>query len=421
MKTRCYISHLLIGCFLVELAIFLWLCSLDRVVFAEFVTSPDSGTYASVARDIVRDGVLVPSPRTLGYPLFLALGYLIGGLTYGSYVVIGFQLILNLIFTYCCWGLLEKLTPNMEINLRTFATLFCFCAGMGMALDLLSDFLAAVFFCIFFYGLLFWRSRSCVLLSAIALALATLTRPTFTFIPLLLPVAAYLTQRTTARISWSHIVVFAAASIAATSVSVGYQYFSYGHLGPSSIMAKNIGRTLHYSFVGTYPFDYEKFQRKVAEDAGKSLAMLPPREEEKQSVRLLLKEFMAHPPEILLQFAITFLKYLFVPVESVIAKWVSLYIDEQTYSVHVRPVLGLLCLPVWVLSLFPPRGATRMSMPYYLLVMLFLIYILGVTIINPLQGERIRFPVLVFLMPIMLWNLQGLLYPRPWVEKDSPA
>jgi hypothetical protein len=44
-----------------------------------------------------------------------------------------------------------------------------------------------------------------------------------------------------------------------------------------------------------------------------------------------------------------------------------------------------------------------------MLVTLLLFYIVGITTINPYQGERIRFPVLAFLMPVAAWNLRCLM------------
>ena len=42
---------------------------------------------------------------------------------------------------------------------------------------------------------------------------------------------------------------------------------------------------------------------------------------------------------------------------------------------------------------------------YYVLVMLLLFYVLGLSTLAPFQGERMRFLVLGLMMPIATWNL----------------
>ena len=45
---------------------------------------------------------------------------------------------------------------------------------------------------------------------------------------------------------------------------------------------------------------------------------------------------------------------------------------------------------------------------YYVLVMMWLVYVVGVSAIGVGQGERYRFAVLVFMLPVMIWNVQAL-------------
>ena len=108
--------------------------------------------YNRIALQLEENNKLTSGQRTLGYPLFLYLGYLIGGRSYGMYVVIALQLMLNLIFRWGCWRLLQRIAPAAGIRLRSIVTLFFFWASLGMALYLLTDFLASFLFGVFFYG-----------------------------------------------------------------------------------------------------------------------------------------------------------------------------------------------------------------------------------------------------------------------------
>jgi hypothetical protein len=45
---------------------------------------------------------------------------------------------------------------------------------------------------------------------------------------------------------------------------------------------------------------------------------------------------------------------------------------------------------------------------YYLLVMMFLLYVVGISAMAPRQGERMRFPVLAFMLPAMVWNVHRM-------------
>jgi hypothetical protein len=193
-------------------------------------------------------------------------------------------------------------------------------------------------------------------------------------------------------------------------VSISYQYFSFGYLGPSDIVTTNIGRTLHYASTDRDMkiYDYEAFSERIGREAGAHPDTLSPSEKEKYAKRILLDELESKPRVILLHLTTTFLKYIFIPVESLTERFVNLYTDRQTYATHLRPLLVLACLPLWLLSLIPPQDSTDRKRPYYLLVMMFLLYTAALTAINPQQGERIRFPVLAYMFPIILWNVCDL-------------
>jgi hypothetical protein len=163
---------------------------------------------------------------------------------------------------------------------------------------------------------------------------------------------------------------------------------------------------LHHALIGSEltKEGYEAFNKKISEYADKPHGALSEREKEKYAVRIFFSKLLSQPRIILLYMLKTFLKYLFVPIESLIWKLTALYASDQVYSTYVRPILALICLPVWLLSLIPPVDSPK-KRAYYLMMITFLVYVVGVTAINPLQGERIRFPILAFMLSVMVWNV----------------
>ncbi len=411
MQNRRTGFHLLIVCAAVELLLFVWLCSLGNAAFREFVWSPDTYEYNHVALQLAEKATLIPGRRTLGYPLFLSLAYFVGGRTYGIYLVIVTQLVLNLVFTWICWRLLQQTAPSTGVRLRSGLTLLFFCAGVGMALYVLSDFLAAFLFGVFLYGMLFWRNRSSVLVSGPSLVFATLTRPTFTFIPLLLPMAAYLVGRFSSKVPRYHLVMFTVLSIAATSISVTYQYTADGYLGPSPILVQAVQDSIYVALMEDQVTRNEymtEFEAEVGRQAGRPFVTLSRGEQEKYSRQIFLAALISHPRQIILSLVKNLVKYIFVPVESVVQRLTARFLSEQTYMTYGRPILALLWLPMWLLSLIPPIGSPKRYRMYYLLVMMFLFYVLSVNIMAPRAGERYRFPVLAFMLPLVVLNVQDL-------------
>jgi hypothetical protein len=410
-KRNLIIIYLLIACAAIEVLFFGALIFLKPENFIKMVWNPDTSSYARIAQELTERGSLITSYRTLGYPLFMSLGYIVGGQDYGNYLIIGGQLILNLLFTWGFWKFLERLNPSAPAGVRLLLTLFFFWAGLGMALKLLSDFLAAFLFGVFLFAFLFWRSGPSLFISATALGLATLVRPTFTFVPLLIPIAAYLVGRCASKLPVLHAVAFVFASLAATGVSSLYQYSFQGYAGPSPVLAKNIGRTLDVIASGrddNRRIDYEAFNRKIAQRAGKPYSAVSPSEEEKYAVEFFLAELKARPGAVLLQLSKTVVKYLLAPVDSAVIKIVQFFNPESEGPRYLRIVLGLFCFPVWLLSITPPFGSSKEVWAYYILTALFVAYVLGLTAINPFLGERIRFPVLGLMLPMAAWNISNL-------------
>jgi hypothetical protein len=412
--TRARIRVLLLAGAAVEAALFIWLAAGDEEAFRTFVSTPDTSTYLGVAQLLAEEHTLGATPRTLGYPLFAAAIYFVAGKFYGPYALVALQLLLNLGLTWLGWRLLERMAPEISLRMRTAATLFLFWAGLGMAAFLMTDLLAALCFTAFLYGFLFWRDWRGAVVAAAALGVATLTRPTFTFFPLLLPLAAYLVRHVTSRIPAAHIVLFASFSIAATSVSLVYQYRFNQYIGPSPILNVPIQEMLYLGVVRPQSpaTDYSTFQQQFAAEierrAGRPFSTIALADKERYAKEVFRDALRKHPGRITAVLVTNAGKYVFAPIESIVARMSTEVISFEAYGRYVRPVIFAMCLPILVLALMPPLGQQPGRRMYYSLVMVFLVYIVGFSAIGAGSGERIRFPMLAFMLPVALWNARRI-------------
>src|SRR5262245_11758318 len=241
--------------------------------FATFVSTPDTWEYNRLAQELAA-GRLVASARTLGYPLFLSAGYWLGGTPYGMYWAIAAQLLLNLLLTAMSWRLVDRLAPETPRPITFALTGFFFLAGLGMSLYVLSDLLASFFFGIFLYGFLYWRSWKGTLVTGAALATATLVRPTFVLIPVLLPAAAYLVRRCSSAIPWPQVLTLIVLSSTGSALNVWYQQHYNGYLGPSPIVAQNLERVL-YTATAKGNRDPEEFLRAFESESSRRMGGVP--------------------------------------------------------------------------------------------------------------------------------------------------
>ena len=365
--------------------------------FLQIVSSDDSAGYLAVARALMH-GQLVASPRTLGYPLYLAT---CGVIDPSLHLAIAGQLAVNLAVTVAVFRLAGRILDGAGVRARLVVAALAFVAGFGLALALLTDFLAGACFFGSLYGLLSWRRRRGQLASAALLAAATLLRPTFTLLPLLLPLIAWLVARVTTAVPRRQLVGMMLASLAATSLSVAYQYRSYRYVGPSSVVTFNLEATLHHALAPQQPFDVYRRQldATIARDADTD-APSPSVAEHFARARFAAA-LAEHPRAIVLATATTALKYLLAPVEALPATLARIDRAPRTsdaYEHRLRPLLFLVWLPVWLLAYIPVVGGDRRARAFYLLVMLLVVYVIGLSSLAPLQGERMRYPLVPLLV-----------------------
>jgi hypothetical protein len=317
-----------------------------------------------------------------------------------------------LLLTYGGWRLLTRLVPDAGAGVVLTMTAILGWAGMGMAWRMLTDFAGGLAFFGFLYGLLFWRRPLGIASMALLLFAATLIRPSFTFFPLLLPLLVWIVGRVTTCVPWRSAAVLMAACVAGTCVNVAYQYRNYGYWGPSPVVSLGLRNALWHAVERRrFPMlpDYEaELAREIEHRSGRPMAELSPTDEERYVKQVFVEAFRAHPRELIGYFVSGALKYTFVPIEAFVDQCVTAVRGYSFYSRYIRPALFLICLPLWLLALAPPLGASRELRYYWLLVMVTVAYTIGVSAMLSTQGERYRFPMLAFMLPVAARNFLDL-------------
>jgi hypothetical protein len=137
--------------------------------------------------------------------------------------------------------------------------------------------------------------------------------------------------------------------------------------------------------------------------------LLTYREREEIAKTVFREQFLAHPVGITAAVLKNAVKYVFAPIESTVSRFATFYASETWYTRAVRPVVAVVCLPLFVLSVLPPIRRQREQQMYYALMLVLLIYVVGFSAIGIGSGERIRFPLLAFMLPVLVWNVETLL------------
>src|SRR6266849_8766396 len=179
-------AQLLILAAILEMAVFAWICATHEPARTALITAGDTWTYLPMAKHLAAFEPPGPSHRTLGYPVFLALCLVLSAGKVPLLVAIALQLALNLALTASVWRFLTRFAGGVRPSLRIVAACVVFVAGLDLALVALTDFLAAAAFFGFAMAVLLRRDRRGLAHGAALLAIATVTRPSFTLLPIVL-------------------------------------------------------------------------------------------------------------------------------------------------------------------------------------------------------------------------------------------
>ncbi len=389
----------------VEALAFAFMAWPGKETFDSLTTFADTGPYVQLAGDLLKTGAFQPNCRTVGYPLFLAPGLLLGEY---HYYAIAAQMLLNLGLVAIFWRLLGHLQVGPKIKVL-FAALFAV-AGLGMAIYVLSDFLGGFLFALFAYALLLKRSWTGALLGGLCLALCIVVRPAFMFLVPLMPVIAYLAGKFAARkLPLAHLGVYLAAGTLALTVNYAQEralrdsVTPPGH--PLPFMVGHIRIILYKDFHQDLTDDQwrKEYARRISQVGGRPYDLLTRVQQERAARELLKKEILGQPARFIQNYTVNFLKYLFCPVES-IAQCASNYYNTPMMETGVlRWALTIFWLPLWVACMIPPRQPKHRGL--YYLAMLCLLSIVAMSALSGGAGERYRFPALVLTMAVGAVNV----------------
>jgi hypothetical protein len=394
---------------LVELLAFAWLCVHGRESLVRAVTEPDTQSYVDFANSLlhVTDGPN-ESNRTAGYPLFLALCLLLGGRQWFYHVAIGLQLALNIALTAFFWKFFEQLLGKQHATEALLFTAIFFVGGLGTALQVLSDFqagfLLAILLCVLLFGRRMWLAFG----GGAAAALLVLTRPSFLALPAVLLLCALIVRRTAWRIPATNLAVIVVLSLVGVGLSLGRDYQTRDARRAGFLVFNARAGTCEKFGLGGAARDPRKvFEDEVGTHAGRPYEELTQTERSKYALLTLLRHVQREPQRFMVGLLRTLAKYTFVPLETALAVLSGGLYSSEARS-WPRALLFVVFLPVWVLALVPPLR-NRTYMPYYYLSLLFVGWILVPSALVSGQGERLRFPLLIFTLPLAAVNLRSIL------------
>lgn len=386
----------------IEVAVSLILVSKGRDALVRTAWEPDSWGYANLAKTLI-DGVQRPTYRTVGYPLFLAASLLAGGQQWGLPLAVGIQLVLNVALVVLFGRYLQHLIPDVRTWEAILLSMVMLLAGFGAAIWLMSDFQAGLLFAIAMYCLMYRKEMWGTAVGGLAACGLLLTRPTFSAFPVLLLVCALVLRRSAWRISVAQLVFYIAFSVLGLGVNWYMQSRGANDL-QNGYLAKFAAAVADKRFRPAGETTDTWFYQEGAAIAGRPWEELTRRERDASALRALEQHVRRQPVRFAIGWTVAFVKYTFVPLENAVGSVASVL--SLQYPTWLRVFLAALFLPLWLLMLSPPLG-NRRFLPYYYAVVVLFVYEVGASALDRAQGERIRFPLLFVLLPMVIVNLRS--------------
>lgn len=391
----------------------IFLCFASDSTIRSIAIQDDSPSYIQVAETIVAEGVVPSTPRSLGYPLFLAAARAVAGPPGFLPLVIGLQLLANCLLAAMSWRLFQRIAPGTPNGVCAVFSSVCFLGGLGIATNVMTDLLATTYFLGFVLCWVFSHRRSTLVVAALCLAAATLLRPSFTYLPALLPAVWWLMRRIPGgrRASVLGLVLMVLASVSGTLVSTVHQLRTVGYPGPSHVLSFNLQKTLRYAIHhdgrSQEEFD-DAFEHRIESITGLPIARVAPSTREEITKAVFLDAVRRQPTAVGRQVGTTFVKYLACPIEApVLVAMTWRRGSGGPLPQRVRMVLGGIGLPLWLLALWPPSIRLRGHGAYYWMTMILVVYVVGLSSLAPLQGERMRLPVLPLMLGVVLVHFES--------------
>jgi len=402
----------------VSAVLFALMLAQGRETFDRVATVSDSGDYVSVAWGLVRDGVVPRNAvRTLGYPLYLAGCYILGGETYGNALAVAVQLLLNLVMVPLAWSFLFSLSRNISRKVAIAAVLCVWYAGLGFATMLLSDFLAGFCFNVFLFGFCFRRTWWWATFAGVCLFIAVLTRPVFCLVFVFCPFLALFVRRFAPAIPWRQVGAYCLFGLAALGVNFVQDRYSEEVVGMRTsikeypVMLWNAVLVLHVDGFGEAARD--DYVAVIVSRAGRPYETLTRREKEETS-RIVFRELIvAHPIPFGVHVVKRFGKSLVAPMDSLVLQIHRLFENGQPLTNAVRFVLSLICLPLWLLAYIPGRRLLKEKTAYLIVFGIITAYVLGITALTAEGcGDRYRLPLIMSIISVAALQIDSMIVAR---------
>lgn len=395
-----------------QVVFLIWLFGLGREEVCRRILSPDTAGYITPAQSILHGNGLPPDMvRTIGYPLFLAGTFWLGG-QYGYYLTVVMQSILNLIGTLLFWKLLAAMLPQIRPGLVTATVAIFWYAAFGMALNVLSDFLFGFLLLVFLY--VFWLKRGplWLVVGAGALLAANLTRPCLGPFLLLLPFLKILVRRRGGCLSTTSIVMYAMAIVVSSGINFAFESTRAERCSESY---KAFAMRVAVSDTGVAPLS--EFILRIEELAGRPCGQLTRHERDALSRRVFIEYISSQPLRFIKGALVNATKYMIAPLTAVVTVATGLFPNAPHPPLafglvtvrHLLMGLALLfCMPIWVLALWPEMIRRPEIRDLYLFTLILTLYFIGIASAFGWQGERYRFPALPMLLVCFACNLDSL-------------
>ena len=392
-----------------QAAFLIWLFYLQPTNFVKLVWTPDTVGYVAPAQFFIENGRFPPDMvRTIGYPLFLAFAYTVGGAEHGAQVALILQSIMNLAALVVFWTLLSELVPRASTGTRLVAAAIFWFASFGMALDLMSDFLFG-FWLLLALSIL-WRGRSMALIlsGAGAVAAAGFTRPSVGGFVLLLPLLALTIGRVASPVRPIHLGLYLGAVIAVT-LTTSYIEHRKADRYSDSFEAFAAQAVLWNNGLTTQ----DEVKTLVTSRAGLAYHDLTRAERTQYSRAVLIRELTRQPVPFLRVYSVNFAKYLMAPIERIVEIVLSAKAPSNYSRSRTRGILSVLWLPILLLAIWPSAGTLDSRAGLYMFALLLSLYFLLLGSFWAMAGERYRYPAL----PWMLMHFAGQLEAvKVWIR-----
>jgi hypothetical protein len=323
------------------------------------------------------------------------------------------QLLLNLLMLPLAWSFLRSLRRRLSRILCLWIVFFVWLAGLGFAIQLLSDLLAGVLFNIFLLGFCFRRTRGWLALAGASLFLATVTRPGLNYFFLLLPFLALLVRRFAAPLAWREVGVYCLLGFCGMVVNEVQGHYFLEVKGTTRSLKEWPVQLWNYELLKPAENAYSEqaiqdYRHLIEQRAGRPYADLTRREKEATARLVLCDLLSSHPLSFCYRYAKRVVQILIAPMDNSLVYRMKILLGLTSENA-TRWKLYLFWLPVWLVAYIPGKRLRKEHGAYFLFYALTIAYFLGLTALATGSGgdDRYRLPLMMCIMSTIALQLDA--------------